>query len=776
MSSPENFEQTPTFIGAPRRGSRCLSLAIGLSVFAILTGSLSFWDRTPTSAIVPGSVMISIAALLAIVGWLMNGRRLTGLGIDPISAGWPVVLLFLSDWLTRGYNLLQGPGIRGEVIVFGVLSLLVVLVNSKLTWRVLAFLCSATLVYAFLSTSSGRLIFSDDNPTFLFRLMLLKENFPHIPFFSPLWNGGFDARDFFATGAVNVFLLFSPLIYLFDLSNSFNFISIGLLLVLVPLFSWLAVRLAEYRSPVPEIAAVLALTSSLIWYRWGLKYGTLGFCAATSLALINLILISRMLSGKEYFNIKHAALFTITVTLMVMWSPTGFVLLPALFLALFKARTILANRAAVASCLLILLLNLPWMFAFWQVSSVSAFLTAGTAQHAQITSDKPRTYADSADVDAESDVSPDQRGSAPITTTFKRKKSAPTFGSMLRETREKAISTNPLIALLGLPGIFLLRRRFAIPLGITSAWLLVLGAYLAVALPQLELDRMLVMLAFILVLPTAVAINGLFEQVRSSITEVSAARPLHAFWCVPPLVVTSGMLFAAVFSVSAILSGRSVEQHSFAGPEVEGLSQAIRENSQAGRVLFSGFVLHELSGGHLAPLVFFSDTPLMASSYVHNIWRYRQIFPAHYLGRGDAGIVEYLDTFNVGAVVAHEPFWRSYFSARPEQFTQRWHGGRFVLFSRNSFESSYFLAGNGAVIHQSSSEVKFELATPEATIKFNYFPFLTVVDSQQQLTSCRIAPAKLNEAVTLTAISDCPTGTPLILRSVNILERLGIRD
>jgi tetratricopeptide (TPR) repeat protein len=68
-------------------------------------------------------------------------------------------------------------------------------------------LCSASLI------APGGLLFSDDHPSFFYRLSQLHDFFPHIPFYNPMWNGGVEAREFFPSGSLGIYLLFAPLLH-----------------------------------------------------------------------------------------------------------------------------------------------------------------------------------------------------------------------------------------------------------------------------------------------------------------------------------------------------------------------------------------------------------------------------------------------------------------------------------------------------------------------------------------------------------------------------------
>jgi len=311
------------------------------------------------------------------------------------------------------------------------------------------------------------------------------------------------------------------------------------------------------------------------------------------------------------------------------------------------------------------------------------------------------------------------------------------------------------VLLLALPGFFLLRRESRFTFGVVSLWLLALGTVGVALKPQLELDRMLLVLAIIGCVPTALALAALFER---------GGGPQRGIIPRGLAALAGGFLLSGPFVVSGILANRSSEHYFFAAPSVRETAEAINRHGGAGRTLFSGFVLHEYSHGHLAPLVYSTDKPLMASSFAHDKWRYEQIFPEYFIAQKDVGIRRYLDLYNVTAVFAHEPFWRDYWRARPGDFAEVWRGGGFVLFERRNVTPSYFQEGAGTIVAQTSNAVRFSLATPDAILRFNYFPFLRVA-------GCTLTPAPIEGPIIFVRLTGCPVGKELELKSVGPMKR-----
>lgn len=714
-----------------------LSGSLGLLLLLFLGGDLSFWEWRIQLLAVPrtsGLIGLGLLSLLLVTAVRPSRRRLE------LTFGGILVLLFFSGWLTKPYSLLQGPSIRGEILLFTLLMFSLWKHRSILLWLSLPFTVVALTLW-FLDSAHGRLLFSDDNPTFLYRLLLLKENFPHIPFYNPLWNGGIDARDFFATGALNVFLLFSPLIYLLELTSSYNALIILLLFFVLPGATFSSCRILRLPSLTGCIAAILATSSSLLWYRWALQFGTLGFITSTALLPLVLALGVRFLSDTPVQ--KRTAFFTIAVvTLTLLWTPAGIACFPLIATSLFCMRRLLRQRTFIPTVLILIAVNLPWISLFWAVSNVGSFLDSSHTR---------KGYAElytGEDSGTKSEKLARPTVQTKVAPVFKHKKRDVSTSEVLKNLREIANSAQPLIWIFAIPGILLMSGFGRIVSGLTLSWLILLGSVGPMVKPQLELDRMLVIGVFLACTPAAYALTSLYRSEKRSLIGSLAF----------------GFLIAGIFSVGAVMKNRTLVPVAYQSPQVDEIVSLVKGHAGEGRVLFSGFMLHDFSGGHVAPLPLLSGIPIVASSPVHNLWRYQQVFPEEFLEREEAGIEEYLDLMNVTVIFAHERSWKKFFRSRPHLYTPIKKIEKFQSFQRRAFSPSYFLTGTGSIHSQSSSEVVFSLQSPNATLKFNYLPFMRV-------DTCDVTPVRVSESITFTQLSGCAVGQPLTLHSVTPLER-----
>jgi hypothetical protein len=371
----------------------------------------------------------------------------------------------------------------------------------------------------------------------------------------------------------------------------------------------------------------------------------------------------------------------------------------------------------------VLAINLPWMVIFASGSKVMQVIAA----------------KQQVDTEVGTDSAPDNRfrqGDADIKTIF-------------ATLREYTISTNPLIVLLLIPA--LVQQRTPRLLTITLCWLAFLGTLGNWYKPQLELNRMLLLFSLLAVLPVSQFIADQLKYPKRSTLSYLAL----------------GALALIPYSIYRVVTNDTTERFYRAEPLVAELTEAIKQHAGDGRVLFAGFILHELSNGHIAPLAALTGVPLIARSYQHDRWQYEDIIPEYYRRREPQGIFEYLDLMNVSAVITHDRGWARWFGRRPERFTQVWQAGRFRLFKRLDPLPGYFYSGSGDVLSQTPSSVRFSLKSTDAVLKFNYLPQLTVA-------GCQISPLVLPGEIALIALSNCDGREVYQLMDKGPLSRLPI--
>lgn len=719
-------------------GNVLSSFGLGLCLLTGLAGSVAFWsgeygDIFPASrySVLPGVILLAL-------GLAISYRDRSPLRLSSHGFAWSLLALFFIDWLTRSYNLFQGPFIRGELILAFCAALL--LIHNR-AWRALRIfaLCSvALLACAFLFESQGRVLSSDDHPSFFYRLSLLKSQFPTIPFYYPYWNAGIDQRDFFATGTLNVFFLVWPLIRFFDLGSTYNIVVTIVLFIFMPLSVYLAARLSGAKPTASVFASVLALTSSLLWYRWALKYGTMGFIASASLIPLNLALGIRLTLAEKVWPQKLTFLSILSFSLMLFWGPSGLVFLPLAALSLTKLPRLIGQAHFRHVAFGIAVLSIPWMITFYSVSQVGKFVSTARPSYQMMADEKSPQY---------NQGKPSAAAGA----------EALSLRQALKTLRETSVSTNPLLFILIIPGLAALSPRQRWPWVATCLWLLFLGSIGSQIKPQLELDRMLVILSLLSSIPVAkvlerLIVSGALYRSNFLTLRLPAAFALAFFLCAP-------------FATSYLLRNRGFDSYSFFSPTSERLVQMIRENAGDGRVVFTGFVLHDFSHGHLAPLPILTGVPSVASSPFHDQWTYKELFPSSAFEQGIEAVERLLDLYNSSLVVGHEERWVNFLRENKEYYSLVGEALPFTVFKRKQAKLSYFMQGTGTLLSQQTDGLSLKVSTPEVVLKFRYFPFL-------RADKCKIEGSQSEVGFALIKLSACPLDEEIHIQSCGTLCRI----
>ena len=706
------------------------SCSTALLFFLIASGSLSFW-KVSTVQDIPSlrfTLPVFLVLLISCFAWFKKTK--SQIVFSNSGFLFSLIVVFLTDWFTRRYNFFLGAEMRGEIILFSVLGYVYWyrLRNSRVWKWLLAFLVIA-LIGSFYVSSGGYLLFSDDHPVFFYRLSLLKENFPNIPVYTTLWSAGRDTMHLFATGCLNVFLLLLPVIYLFDLSSSYNWIVSALLFVGVPTSVMFASRLSGFNKKSSYLSAILALTSSSFWYVWGLKYGTLGFITSICLLPIVLALLNHALDRHKRFGLKEFAILTPALTLMLFWSPSGIVLLPVICWGILRWKRLFVKPNFIWAAAFVCLFSFPWIVLFWSGWNVSSFLDS-----------KPTSYSQLEDKDY-LETKPQK--------SFKHQQSFD-LSEGLKVFRETSTRANPILLILGLPSLIVLGWKQGKIWILTSSWLLFLGTICVPLAPQLEFDRMLVVLFFLLSIPVGDYCLSVFSANLPKIRFLGS--------------VLFGFILTGIFSTLAISGNRTLDRFSFQSQQTTDLSEVLSEVSRGGRVLFSGFLLHDLDGGHLAPLASMTSIPTIASSHLHDKWKYEQVFPKQILDGGVEKVVDYLRLYNVDTVLAHEKKWIEFFKEHKGYFEALDTVGKFHLFGVRSFNNSYFLSGQGEVDNQTSNGFSVTPKSRNLELKFRYYPWLKTGE-------CKLDYVE-RYSEKFIKLKDCPKNKTIRIEAPTFFDRL----
>ena len=693
------------------------SIGVALALIGLVVGDVRLW--TPGSKELLSQLTLILAGITCLIPSLIRFKFPT-LNRQHFLAVFGV--LFFSDWFSRGFTLFQGPGFRGEIIAATMLVLFLFRHQVKLNFSVLHIVATLFVATEFMLASGGIPLLMDDNGVFFFRLELLKRFFPNIPFYYTLWDGGLDARDFFATGALNLYFLYWPLIVLFPLALTFNLI-VSLVLFVVPSVSiFFAARLFGCSSRAASISGLLALAPTLQWFKWGLKFGTLGFLTTSGLfsAMCGLYYL---VLAKEHQLAKRQYFFLIAISTLVFMWPLGCVIsIPLGVLLFLRYKTVASKRYIIPTLLILSVINAPWAVIFAKVSKVNSFISGKNSTHSAV------NYIA-------------QKDDLKLTS----------LGRINDALHDNLIGFSPVILAMAIPGFTLLGGLQRLVLGSTIGWLALLAIFVSPFKPQLELTRFFIPIALLAAIPTGACIDWLLS------------RQLTMRWQRVALAAVVGTVLLTPFAATNAIRSRTMEKFQFSDNTLNKVSNFIKEHGGTGRTIFSGFVLHEFDGGHAAPLTLLTNKPIVASSFAHNQWSYKQVFPDSFLKDKDEGIDKYLTLMNATLVMAHEERWIKYFSEHKSRFLKVGEVAPFVGFQRLGVTPSYILSGSAELGFDENS-IQVTPQTSEVTIKFRYFPFL-------KSSGCLLQPETYNE-LTLIKLTECTPGSMVTISSINALQRV----
>lgn len=746
--------------------SSAFSLLVAYSLLGIIGGSLQLWQEGGLRLVSGKSWCCAFVLSLLIwtavhaVPWLfrllrrqvpIGLSRLYPLELQPGAFLLGFIVLSASDFYSRRFGFFPSSSLRILALYLGlILSLFAVLLGKSARgkstislffspWTLVFF--QAALAAVFIEYTDGRFPYSDDHPSFVYRLHLLTQHFPHIPFYNTDWNAGYIAREFFATGSLNVFFAGLPFMHWFADLTDFNRTAVYSCLIaflfigVVPWCVYAGSRIFRLSIEQSVAAAMFALGPSTGYFEWLLRYGTAAFVFSAGLVVLVLALAYRLALAEEPVKWRQVLALLAASSLCILWSLAVLAFIPLVFLSLCQWRSTFARARLpkiAAFLLLFLILNGPWMITFVQEAHVLTYVSAGSMHAAKKGVIKETAGGSAAAPAAEAQKLP----SVPVLASAEQ---SPSFLDQIKKKtstgkkkfRELLLKMNPLLLMFFLPGLFALPRgKIRTALGSTIFWLLFLAALGDQFKPQLELKRMVIPAGFLMSVLAGPALLALLK--RWETTQSAAADFFFRERLAPAIgqIVLFGAIFISPLAAGTVYLNRSWEKYVLSSPIVKDLSQAIKQHGGEGRTFFAGFVLHELGatwwgsqdGGHISLLAASTGKPLYASDFYHRYWQESDPIPLQYLVRDTEGIEEFLDLINATAVVTLTKPWAEYCSSLP-RYKEVFHEDRWRMFVREVGHPSFVYRGRARVAEEKNG-LRIWPESEEVVVKYRYFPKL----------------------------------------------------
>lgn len=705
------------------------NIALLLGVVGFCYGQLGFGNvSTVDFPLQPwwGYLFLLTGLLFLVARSVARKRFVTVLSLPSVFLVLVLTLVLCSDAVIRRQGFYVGNDARWFVLILG----LPVVALAYIRWRFervanglqqffslpLLLFFQIAIAILFIDLADGRIIFSDDHPSFWYRLLLLQRQFPQVPFYSTDWEAGYSAREFFASGLLNFYFITLPFWYSgVDLTNIasaviYNYALLFVFVGVIPLSVYASVRLLRHSPMAATLAGLLALGPTLGYFEWLLKYGTLGFCCAVGFLPLAFSFLYRLAIAEDPPRKRDALGLLLSSFLCISWSPGVFAFVPVAILGLYRWRSTFAAQRRIPLAIFLIgfvCINAPWVKIFVEESKVFSFMSGsslpgvGTTTEATVKKEPPH------------------------------KTVAQRLNRLHSESRELFAKVNPVILVLFLPGLILLpctQRRVWLA---TMLWLLGLAFFGEEIKPQLEFRRMIIPAMFLACLPVALAVEKMIAELYAAFQQshrrVGIAET--GFWnaC---LVLLVGMVLLSPVTVAAVYQNRSDEQFRFAPENLGAFSQAINLYGGKGRVFFFGFILQELGasdyksqdGGHIAILAALTGKPLYAHYYYHSRWETIDPVPRSYRARGETGIEEFLDLLNVTSVITFKKEWVQYCAKNP-RYREVAQFDRFRIFTRTSEVNGFFLEGDGEV-RELRDGIEVTAHSTTATLRYRYLPKL----------------------------------------------------
>jgi hypothetical protein len=483
-----------------------------------------------------------------------------------------------------------------------------------------AILAPMILTYVTLlrSTNWGLAIYTDDHPSFLYRLWLIGQSFPRLENYVPQWCAGAVEMTPILTGAWIPGVLFLP-VWVFTLPHQYYTPLFGILyLVLVPLLIAGSIRMLGGSRTAALCGAAVSVIPTREFTLWLLHFGTIGANFAMALSIPVSALLYRILFQKG--GPWSAVALTVCILLMALWPLSPVMALPMAFAVLLHAKCLTRRSFGLLACVVICA-GLPLLVYYRSV------LIGGEI------------------------IGEVGKGVGLQTLTWDRLCQGFTL------LRHHVVRGHPLLVFLGLAGgLTLLRNPLRTWTISILCFFVLLGGWADAMIPGHQLYRLGIPMVFAAIPPAILAVDKAIHLNRSLPTALLA-------------------LLLAVFPASAwnsvFIYTRQGHEFYFPLPdsilELGGLIH--REQTHPGRVLLTGGPGEEYGGGHLGYLTVLFEREMLGNAYAHNQ------NPNWQAGTPPAAVPEdpeffrsFVDTFAAAILVAIQEDWREFLNAQPHHY------------------------------------------------------------------------------------------------------------
>lgn len=589
---------------------------------------------------------------------------------------------FFLSWRPIGETALESGLLQFALITLLLTPLVIFGVRRpRFTFTALLILSQAACFAAFVKATGGGILYRNDHPSFLFRIHEFSRNFPQAINYLPYWNAGRVHYYSTTSGTPSIGLFYLPLWRSLPVHAAYTLVIGFSFIVLGPLLAVSALLASGGGLPAAAIGGLLFLSLGQEFFRHTFEFGTVGGVFALCFALPFAAGIFRV-AWFPRRSLLLAATILFSGVFFLLWPPSVLVALAMIVPWLLKPSQWSRKKwAFFAACALALaLLCGRWLL----VCLLDAKDVTGYFQSA---------------------ISEDLKSGSLVS-----RENALLWRQYLASSFRK---TNPLVLFMGLAAAFVspftsIRRWYPfvfLPL-LAAPWL-------NAGDPRLQLDRLLLALGAIAVLPAALSSWRLLRTRDARLAPVRAA-------------LLALLILAAVNQVRLFSNQGTGRFRVIDDPQSE-LITFLTEAEPMGRVLLAGASRQAYGDGQVAYLPVMTGKEMLALDYYYfpEEWT-ASPFPPRPFDRDPDKLFSYMELYNVTHVVAYESQWvrrlladeRRYREVKSIHFPYgpEGHDARIFKVLRRP---SFLLEGEGTV-RSRGNRIEVALSEPRDTVVLKY--------------------------------------------------------
>ncbi len=541
----------------------------------------------------------------------------------------------------------------------------------------------AACALALLRVTGGAAVYSDDHPSFLFRIAEFWRAFPWFENYVPHWNAGVVNSVLVSSGTPGYAWMAAPLWWLLPPHQAHTAALILVQIVLAPWIVVLALRSLGLGRDGALAGGILALSAGRQFFVWMLHFGTVGAALSWAMAPAAFAFLH---AAAVQGRVTRGTLIGLVASLffMAQWTPT------LLLTPVWAVLVLCAYRRWTPRRRLLPLAGAALLLALLLAHHLAAVLGGRELLSYTLDPAPARTP-----------------GVAALWSAFQR---AVGLG---------VVELHPLVSAFGLAGAWALPgkrlRRWATASLLGLTLLFTLGPLLA---PRLQLERLAIVAGSLAVVPAACNLRRLGQCRGPAATGLQAAA--------------LALLLLGLANTAGLYASRGFAPFTAMRPSLRQLAGWIRQHvPEDGRLLFAGPAVHAYGRGHVAYLPLLTGREMMACDYYgFPPGMVEMDYPPRRERERPGGLHGFMTLHGVSHVITYHRRYIEFLRSQPELFREAdWIDSE----EREGFALFEVLGGDGRFLEGAGSvradfnrwEIRFPAPPPEqAVIAYNWHPRL----------------------------------------------------